>query len=748
MSLNPETRKLAAVMFADIEGYTALFQKSEKEALEQVELHRKDLQEIAETHNGSIVKFYGDGSLTLFNSVIEATQGAIALQYASRLHHIPLRIGIHMGEMIEKDDDVYGDAVNVASRIQAIGVSGSILVSKNVTDALKNHPHIQFKSLGTVPLKNVKELQEIFAIEGKGLVVPLPLKEIAKKHYYTKRYIFGALFLIAILAFVFRDVFKPKYGMLGDECIIIPPFQPHISTPKLDSIGDIAAIILSKVMHESAKVQIIPYSSQLAYTNVNVASLIDNPAKAKRLGARFMINGDYSLEKNNQSLRFWMSIMDLNTNQTLPISIPEVHCQADDWMQCIDDAANILAGYWKSNKDYFFQNTNDSAYLAFAIAQKHWADPDEKKEIKSYLLKAIHYDPKFLDAWFLLLDYFHNEADYQNGMDTLNHIKDLFPDMDQRQRDYLGYYESDYKGNYVQAFQSFLKEYKQNPKDLFVNTTGIVMAMEYLNDPKTALQLFNDLDPDSMDLSSCKYCMVRFNLALRAYLELSEVEKAGKLEEKIRPYAQKGTHFTNLMMYYMKIQDTSAVDEIIDLAVKSDQGSHADEEALRCFMAAKFAALNRDTMHRDQYATRAIQLYKKIKDSNPGRSYMLLGKWAEAEKIYSTEVKNDPTDSTAIAYLGLTYARQGKKNMAEKMIEQLSHFKTDFDYGYLPYCQARIFANLGEDDKALQYLKKAFENGIRFQPSYSFSYDPDMMVMNSNPKYLALLSKNRIDKIE
>ena len=88
-----ETRKLAAVMFVDIEGYTSLFQQNESAAIKQVNDHRKELEETTLKYNGNIIQFYGDGSATVFDSVIDAVRSATELQQKSIVARIPIRNG-------------------------------------------------------------------------------------------------------------------------------------------------------------------------------------------------------------------------------------------------------------------------------------------------------------------------------------------------------------------------------------------------------------------------------------------------------------------------------------------------------------------------------------------------------------------------------------------------------------------------------------------------------------------------------
>ncbi len=175
-------RLLAAIMFTDMVGYTALMQEDEQKAKQNRDRHRRILQESIATHQGKILQYYGDGTLCIFNSSIEAVDSAIKIQQELQTDpNIPLRIGIHSADIVYDEEGVYGDGVNVASRIEGLAVAGSVLISDKVFDDLKNHHEISTVSLGAFDLKNVKNPLELYAISNKGLIVPT-VDEIKSQH--------------------------------------------------------------------------------------------------------------------------------------------------------------------------------------------------------------------------------------------------------------------------------------------------------------------------------------------------------------------------------------------------------------------------------------------------------------------------------------------------------------------------------------------------------------------------------------
>jgi predicted ATPase/class 3 adenylate cyclase len=166
-------RQLAAVMFTDIVGYTALMQSDEQLGIATRAKYLQTLQAQHAAFGGTIVQTYGDGSLSTFPNSVDAIRCALAIQQECRRPPVvPLRAGIHMGEVIVDPSNVIGDAVNIASRIESFCVPGGVLLSDSVHDQVRNQTEFTFIGLGTFKLKNVGRPFEIFALMADALAVP------------------------------------------------------------------------------------------------------------------------------------------------------------------------------------------------------------------------------------------------------------------------------------------------------------------------------------------------------------------------------------------------------------------------------------------------------------------------------------------------------------------------------------------------------------------------------------------------
>ncbi|MDH3268082.1 MAG: adenylate/guanylate cyclase domain-containing protein, partial [Ignavibacteria bacterium] len=168
-----EIRMLAAIMFTDMVGYTAMMQENERQAKILRSKHREVLENLVNKHRGQILQYYGDGTLSIFGSAIEAAVCAAKIQQELQNEpKVPLRIGIHSGDVVYDDEGVYGDGVNIASRIENLAVPGSVLISDKINDELKNQKDISTVFLGRYNLKNVKAPVKLYAVSSNSLVTP------------------------------------------------------------------------------------------------------------------------------------------------------------------------------------------------------------------------------------------------------------------------------------------------------------------------------------------------------------------------------------------------------------------------------------------------------------------------------------------------------------------------------------------------------------------------------------------------
>lgn len=216
--------KLAAIVFTDIVGYTKQMEEDEVRMLHLLQKQRDIISPIVKLYEGEIIKELGDGLLLMFSSAVNAVRCAISVQTRLSDEDLTIRAGIHIGEVIFKDGDVFGSAVNVAARIQPLASANGVCISDAVKKQVQNQTDIRMHSIGLKELKGIKEPMEIFEVLIEG-VTQAKKKDI--KYLYndlwSRRvihvmaiYLLGVLFIrMAISSYVNSQMLSPHLVQLA-----------------------------------------------------------------------------------------------------------------------------------------------------------------------------------------------------------------------------------------------------------------------------------------------------------------------------------------------------------------------------------------------------------------------------------------------------------------------------------------------------------------------------------------------------
>ena len=265
------SRQLAAIMFTDIAGYTALMGEDEHIAFELLRLNRKVQQPLIEEYNGKWIKELGDGVLASFHTVIDAVLCAGAIQRAAdAVPGLKLRIGIHLGDVLFENNDVFGDGVNIASRLQALAPIGGIWVSESVHKSISNKKGVNSRFIQEEVLKNVKEPVKIYEIVVDQLEWERPV------HTHDS-------------SFTQKEI--------PEKSIAVLPFVNMSNDPEQDYFGDgIAEEILNSLVHlKELKVAGRTSSFQFKDKKTDFIEI------GKKLGVRTIMEG--SVRKQGNRLR-------------------------------------------------------------------------------------------------------------------------------------------------------------------------------------------------------------------------------------------------------------------------------------------------------------------------------------------------------------------------------------------------------------------------------------------------------------
>jgi TolB-like protein len=301
-------------MFTDIVGYTALMGEDEQRAFELLKKNRSVQRPIIEKHNGRWLKEIGDGVLASFNSVSEAVYCAKEIQKACENEpDLKLRIGIHEGEVVFEGDDVFGDGVNIASRLEPLAPIGGILVSEAVHKNLLNKKGIESTFIREEQLKNVREPVRIYQVKVEG-VEPMvvnaepstatPLE--SPKSTAQRKVVFVVVGVIAILLlsyFLFINqspdqVIDESQLDITDKSIAVLPFVNMSNDPDQEYFSDGISEELLNALVKVQGLKVVGRTSSWAYKGTLKKDL---KTIGKELGVTTILEG--SVRKSGNFLR-------------------------------------------------------------------------------------------------------------------------------------------------------------------------------------------------------------------------------------------------------------------------------------------------------------------------------------------------------------------------------------------------------------------------------------------------------------
>jgi len=385
------SRQLAAIMFADIAGYTAMMQDDEVLALQlKNKLLQKLEQEVSE-HNGRILSFRGDGALCSFTSSIEAVRAALTLQLEMQNNpQVPLRIGMHTGDVIVNDNEVYGDGVNIASRMESFAVPGSIFISARVYDDIKNQKDIQTISLGKFLLKNVKDEIEIFAVSNPGVIIPDKNNLEGKGEKITEE-------------------------IQNGRCVIVLPFINMSNDAEQEYFSDGLTEELITKLSALSEIRVISRTTSMRYKG----SKQDAKTIARESEAHYIVEG--SVRKYGSNLRITAQFID---------AVKDIHLWAETYSGTIDDIFDIQEKVsekivqalriqlTKEEQSVLEKRyTEDTeAYQLYLKGRSLWRkrNTDDLNAALTYFEKALEKDPGYALAWVGLADTYSLLGEYSN----------------------------------------------------------------------------------------------------------------------------------------------------------------------------------------------------------------------------------------------------------------------------------------------------------------------------------------------
>lgn len=734
-------RQLAAIVFTDIVGYSKLMQEDEEKATLMRVRHRAIFDKLTPEYGGKILQYYGDGTLSIFQSSVAAVECSVEMQKAfQQAPNVPLRIGIHSGDIVFSKEEVFGDALNTTSRIETACIPGGVFVSGKVYDDIKNHSSLSAKSVGEFQFKGNNDFIEIYALDCEGLPFPTDpqlshLKESKAKivnvnssisasniapQSYLKKLSSIAIGVMALFAiFYFSNSFflqkESNYlASLPDSSqisIAVLPFSNFSKNKDDEYFSDGITEDILTVLSNIKDFRVISRTSVMQYKNTEKSIR----KIGRELNATHILEG--SVRKSDNKVRVVAQLIDARN---------DTHLWADTYdrelteiFEVQSEVAEQIAGMLKmelSPEDCEMilkrPTENLQAYEFYLQGRKYYTNYKEKdNEIAIQLFeKALEVDPNFAFAYAGLGDALSQKANYGEGdpelLKTAMKMSEKAIEMDSNSSEGykalgLSYH---YQGDTEKALDSYYQAVEINPNNEMAISNIALICQE---EGKFAEGI--DWAEKAMELNP-QHQM--------SFLRLSELYESIGLDEKAETILAEGISWNpdneelnfKLGNLELKLNQFEKVKEkAADLAIRKP------ESPIAPVLLGRAAFFEKDYEKAKKHFLNAKELTGKKKDSKK--------QWDIDMGLAFIEHKLNPKAEIS--------------SKLNKLLFDLKEKEAKHPKKQIQVLIASIYSALNNEKKAIEYLNKAMEQGFL-----------DYKMLENNPLFEDLRKKDVFQKIQ
>ncbi len=749
-----EHRQLRTILFADIAGYTALMQEDEQRALAMLNEFKAILEAEVNQHEGELIQYFGDGALLSFTSAQAATTCGLDMQRAFVQNGIPARVGLHLGEVIKRNDNLFGDGVNLASRIESIAVPGSVLLSKALRDQVKNQAAFDLKPLGAFQFKNVAEPIEVFALANEGLTLPDPKKvsgKLAEKPDARKWLwpVIGVLCVAGLLGIWFnlaseeegsRSEIKLQIDeRIEDKRVTVMVFDNETADPSYDAFGKMISDWVTNGLMSIGSAQVINAANIKEQIQRLEADTTPGMNKEDELGVDVVVKGRYYLL--GDQLIIQGNLVEAGSNQVIH-ALDRIEGPKAQLAELLKSLTQEILGYWavKDLSGIADSPPKYEAYQTWVEASKfQLTDPSR---CISLLNEAYRLDTTFYLPLINLYNIYGSEV-MSKAQDSVfqklnERVALLSPWERLRFQELHAIRDRDWATLAKQAEQ----RYSQDSSDRQALGMAII-ANNYINHPRKALELFHSFDlvylePGISELSWAETNLIFPNYQLGNF-EVVDSLASGYGGRKI-PDALAVMHLKSLARMddaeklhryvdYYKGKDLynnsgGVTPFYINLIMLCDELFLANKPDLLAEYVNQLEALPAEELRRPKHIIGFVNFYRQ--------NYLAAAaNWIQ-EKIDPLEwpaTLRGTLQYDHLSRIGHSYAMAGDFDQAQVYLEEMSQLPQPSavqgrGLSYNLYFRARILAAMSEKGEAIQSLESSLKEGFFFYGPVRFAYDP------------------------
>ena len=414
-------RKLAAILSADVEGYSRLMGDDEEATIRTLTTYRNAMTDLIQQFRGRLVDATGDNLLAEFSSVVDAVNSAVEIQreIAERNADLPyerkmeFRIGVNLGDVVEEEGRIYGDGVNIAARVEGLAEAGGICISGRVYDQVENKLGLEYENLGEHEVKNIARpirVYRVLSFPGAAAHRVVQAKEEVGKRWRKLTLTAISIVVVATIAFVvwnsyFRlpsiepaSVEKMAFPLPDKPSIAVLPFVNMSGNTEEEFVADGISENIITALSKNSRILVISRTSTFVYKNkpVKVQQV------AEELGVRYVLEG--SIQRVEDQIRVTAQLID---------AVSGYHLWADKYDRDLDDFFALQDEITKKivvemNAELVFGDTGYSAgsdnfdawgYYIKGITLLADLRKDGNLKARDYFERAIKLDSKYAHAW-------------------------------------------------------------------------------------------------------------------------------------------------------------------------------------------------------------------------------------------------------------------------------------------------------------------------------------------------------------
>ena len=738
---HPSRHRLTALMFTDIVGYSRMMGEDEERTVNLLEHYRRILGEVIEGHAGVVIEFIGDAVFARFDSGLEAARAAVEIQRRLRAfneHHHPdepprrqlrSRIGLHLGEVLEKDGRIFGDDINIAARIEPLARPGAVCISDAIYQQIWNHEEFAVVPMGPWRLKNISERVRLYQLFPADTIDP-PKRLSMQAGYLARRMRSRSLAMAGLLAVLLLAIsltlFQPPEESARARYLTIESFR-NLSPESIE--GYLAEGITETI---TAQLTTIP--------NLYVV-----PAE-EEIGAPFMLEG--SIQKVNERIRIAYRLVRRKDKARLGGGVMDGARR--DIFQLQDEVASAIAQTLSRELDLpsvrlaTSRITTDlTAYDFYLQARSYMRRGIDAQDVESAIAlyrRALERDPSFARAHAGLCEAKLREYE-RNGSTRLVteaeqacrralELDDGLAEVHIAQGDLYARI-----GRYDEAIRAFNRAIELDPKatEAYSGMARAYSELNQLEEAERALTRAVELQPGywgSYNILGFFYTEHgRFEEAIRAFRRVIELTPdnavafsnlggalfmAGRIEEaaeafregeKIRPTAI-GYNNVGTLYYYAGLYGDAA--EMYHKAIELEP---------------------ENPMLWSNLADSLIHLGSDVKLVQEARR--------KATRLAQERLELNPDDAMTLAFLAHLYSENDEREKAAEMAQRALELRPNVPM--VQYYAAATWNHLGEREKLFEGLRRALQLGMLPR---QLEMDPDFSNLRNDPEYRRLLASS------